>query len=161
MKVALFEEAFFDAGFDAFTKERAIGEYDSAVSARFEKVDDEGEKEIGGFFGLEDGGEIGFDAGFFHAAEGRVGQDVVNTVAVAIGSVGLAGEGVVVVDQRHFHIVKDEIGHAEQMGQRLFFDAANGVVEAFEVVGIFDVASADVLQGADEKTACTAGGIKN
>ena len=90
VEVALSEERFFEAGLHAFAEEEAIGQDHSCTTVVFQQFDDERHEEVGGLAGAEVGGEVVFDAVFFGAAEGRVGDDDVDAVFVAVVLVGAA-----------------------------------------------------------------------
>ena len=78
VQVALAQELLLDAGLHAFAEERAVGQDESGAAAGFEHAHDEDEEEVGGLAGAELAGEVGLDAVFLHAAEGRVGDDDVD-----------------------------------------------------------------------------------
>ena len=85
-----------------------------------EQTDDEGQKEIGCFARLEMLGKVAFDAVFFFAPEGRIGEDDVHAVGLAIADIG-PGQGVVVADKgRVVDAVQEHVGDAEHV-RKLFF----------------------------------------
>ncbi|MNE43245.1 hypothetical protein D3C80_1374120 [compost metagenome] len=81
MQVALGQQLFLDAAFDAFAKQKAIGQHHGGAPAVLEQLHDQHHKQVGGFAGAECGGEVGFDAVFFHAAERWVSDDAVHSLA--------------------------------------------------------------------------------
>ena len=81
VQVALGQQLFLDAALDTFAEQKAIGQHHSGAAAVLEKVHDQHQEQVGGFAGTEGGGEVGFDAVFFHAAERRVGNDAVDPLA--------------------------------------------------------------------------------
>ena len=97
VQVALGEEGFLDAGFDAFAEEGAVGQHEAGAAAGLQDLHEEHEEEVGGLAGAKIGGEVGLNAVFFHAAEGRVSDD--HSHALLRAPVAQrAGEGVVVAD---------------------------------------------------------------
>jgi hypothetical protein len=71
-----------------------------------------------GFRRLHVGREVGLDAGFFLAAEGRVGEDHVHPLAVAdLGDAPL--QCVAVGDLRRFQAVQQQVHLRQHVGQRL------------------------------------------
>ncbi len=63
----------------------------STTAARpwsLQQLDDQRHEEVGGFARAQVGGELVLDAIFFHAAEGRVGDDDVHPVGLAVILVG-------------------------------------------------------------------------
>jgi hypothetical protein len=81
VEVAFLHQVFLEPGLHAFAKEGAVRQDHRRPAAGFEQADDEGEEQVGGFAGLEMLGEVGFDAILLAAAEGRVGEDDVHTIA--------------------------------------------------------------------------------
>ena len=107
------------------------------------------------------GGEVVFDAIFFHAAEGRVGDDDVDAVGVAVVLVG-AAQGVVVPDVGgSVDAVQDHVGDAQHVRQRLLLHAPDGVDQRLFVFAGFDVLLALVVDGAGQKAAGAAGGVEH
>ena len=75
--------------------------------------------------------EVVLDAVFFHAAEGRIGDDHIDAVLGAVVA-QRASQGVVVADLRgHVDAVEDHVGHAQEVRQRLLLDAAACCPAAF------------------------------
>ncbi len=95
VQVALGQQLLFDAGFDAFAKQGAVGQHQGGAAVDFEDVFDEHQKQVGRFFGAHVGGEALLDAGLFNAAKGRVGEHHVHPVGLAVVA-QRAGQGVVV-----------------------------------------------------------------
>ena len=82
---------------------------------RLEQLDEEDDKEVGGFPAAEGLREVGLDAVGDARAERRVGEDDIHLLLRADGVVfGL--EAVLVMVVGHVHAVKDEIGEAEDVG---------------------------------------------
>lgn len=73
--------SFLDAALNAFTEEEAIWQHHGGAATVLEQVHDQHQEQIGGFPGAEGGGEVGFDAVFFHSAERRVGDDALDPLA--------------------------------------------------------------------------------
>jgi hypothetical protein len=161
VQVALGEQFLLDAGFDAFAKERAVGQHNRAASAVFDQVHDEDEEQVGGFAGADGGGEILLDAILLHAAERRVGDDDIHAVFRAVIA-ERSGEGVVVADLAgHFDAVQEHVGGAEQMRQGLLLHAVDGGLQDFLVSRRFHALLADVFDGAGEEAARATRGIED
>ena len=82
MQVALLQQVFLEPGLDALAEQRAVGQHHGGAAAGFQQADDQGEEQVGGFAGAEVLREVGLDAVFFLAAEGRVGEDDVDPVGL-------------------------------------------------------------------------------
>ena len=159
MKVAPLHEFFFDAGLYAFAKEGAIGQDHGTASLLFQQTDDEGEEEIGRFFGSELAWKIGFGTVFFDASKGRIGKDHVHLVVGAPVGVRFAQE-IVAAHGRHVKSVEHEIGGAEQVGQGFFLNAAYGGLQvALVFLGFY--LGAFVVDGAGQESSCTTGRVEH
>ena len=159
MEVASLQEFFFDAGLDAFAKEGAIGQDHGTASVLFQQTDDEGEEEIGRFFGSELEREIGFGTVFFDASKWRIGKDDVHLVVGTPVGVRFAQE-IVAAHGGHVKSVEHEIGGAEQMGQGFFLNAAYGGLQvALVFLGFY--LRAFVVYGAHEISARTTGRVEH
>ena len=111
-------------------KSEPSGSTTAARPSGFKDADDEREKEVGGLAGLEVLGEVAFDAVFFLAAEGRIGEHDVDAVRLRIADVG-PGEGVVVADEAGvLNAVQQHVGDAEHVGKLLFLDCPEGLLHA-------------------------------
>ncbi len=160
VQIALGEQGFLDAGFDAFAEERAIRQHESGAAAGLEDLHEEHEEEVGGLAGAELGGVVGLDAVLLHATERRVGDDAVHALLRAPVAQG-TGEGVVVADVGgDVDAVQEEIGHAQDVREVLLLDAGEAVLN-FPLVGLGLRLFAQVLDGADEEAAGAAGGIED
>ncbi len=161
MQVAGLQQLLLDARLDAFAEQRAVGQHQRGAAAVLQQVHDQHEEEVGGFAGAEGGGEVVLDAVFFHAAEGRVGDDDVDAVARAVVA-QRAGEGVVVADVgRHVQPVQDHVGGAQQVRQRLLLDAVDALLEQLLVLDRLHLLLAHVFDGAGEEAAGAAGGVED
>ena len=78
VQVALGEQLFLDAAFDAFTEQEAVRKHHGSAAALFQQVHDQHQKQVSRFAGTEGGREVGFDTVLFHATERRVGDDTVD-----------------------------------------------------------------------------------
>jgi hypothetical protein len=118
------------------------------------------QKEQGGFRCLHIGREVGFDAGFFFAAEGRVGEDDVDAFAVA-DFADAPFQSVAVGDLRRFQTMQQQIHLRQHIRQRFGFLA----IEAGTLQGATLLGRAylwrNVVVGFDQKTAGAAGRIKD
>ena len=129
VQVTLGEQRFLDAGLNAFTEERAVGQHQPGAAARLEDLHEQHEKEVGGLAGAELGGKVGLDAVLLHAAEGRVGDDDIHAL-LGRPVAQRAGQRVVVA-----HIggdvdaVQQQIGHAEDVRQVLLLDAREAFLD--------------------------------
>jgi len=92
----------------------------------FEFAHDELEKQQGGFGGLFVFGKVAENAPLFFAAEGRVGHNDIDGVAVANLSQRKA-QAVQRIDLRRFKSVQDEIHLRQQIRQRLGLAAKNAL----------------------------------
>ncbi len=93
-------------------------------------------------------------------AEGRVGEDDLHLLLGADGVVfGLEAVPVVVV--RDVDAVEDEIGEAEDVGDRLVFPAGDGLLEHGLVDEGADVVFPDVVDGGAEEAAGAGGGVEH
>lgn len=143
VEMAFFHEVLLEPGFHALAEEEAIGQDDGGASVVFEQLDDERHEEVGGLAGAVGGGEVVFDAVLLGAAEGRVGDDDLDPVLLAVVLVG-AAEGVVVADVgRGVDAVQDHVGRAEHVRQRLFLHAMDAVLDGFD--GSADIAHAEIF----------------
>src|SRR6185312_11657597 len=107
------------------------------------------------------GGEVVFDAVFFHAAERRVGNDDVNSVGIPVILVG-AGESVVVSNVGgSVDAVQNHVGHGQHMRQSLLLHATNRLYQSVLVFPGLDVLVALMVNGAGKETACTAGWVQD
>ncbi|MNP35791.1 hypothetical protein D3C76_1291390 [compost metagenome] len=71
---------------------------------------DQHQEQVGSLTGAEGGGEIGFDAVFFHATEWRVGHDAVHALARAPADQRFA-QGIIVADLAgNLDAVQDHVG---------------------------------------------------
>ena len=159
VQVALGEEGFLDAGLYAFAEEGAVGQHKPGAAAGLEDLHEKHKEEVGGLAGAELGGVVGLDAVLLHAAEGRVGDDDVNTLLRTPVAQG-AGESVVVADVGgDIDAVQEEIGHAQDVREVLLLDAGEAVLNGPSRLP----RSWLVCAGArwpDEKAAGAAGGIE-
>jgi hypothetical protein len=160
VQVALLQQLFFDAAFDAFAKQGAVGQHQGGAAVGFEDVLDEHQKQVGRFFGAHVGGVALFDAGLFHAAKGRVGEHHVHAVGLGVVAQG-AHQGVVVADVAgHLDAVQQQVGDAQHVRHLLFLDAANAVLQHGFLLGVVHL-FAQVLDGADEEAAGAGGGVEH
>ena len=160
MQVALLHQMFLEPRLDALAKERSIGQHNRRAAVGFKDAHDEREKEVGGLAGLEVPREVAFDAVFFLAAEGRIGEHDVDAVRLRIADVG-PGEGVVAADEAGvLNAVEQHVGDAEHVGKLLFLDSLEGLLHGQLVFDALNVALAHVADGAGEKAAGAAGGIE-
>ena len=104
----------------------------------FQAVHGKGDKEVGGFAAAQFGGEVVLDEVLLAAAVGRVHEDDVVAVGVAVVAHVLF-ERVAVADARAVDVVQDEVGDGEQMRQRFFFDAVEALVQGGAVLYGFDL----------------------
>jgi hypothetical protein len=99
VQVALLHQVFLQPRLDALAEERAVRQHHGGAATGLEQADDEGKKEICGLAGLEVPGEVRFDAVLLAPAEGRIGENDIDAVGLAVADVG-ARERVVVPDER-------------------------------------------------------------
>jgi len=159
VEVAVGEELFLDAGFDAFAKEGAIGQGESGAATGLEDLHDEDEEEVGGLAGAEVGGVVRLDAVFLHAAEGGIGGDDVDTLLRA-PIAERAGEGVAVADVGgDVDAVKQKVGDAENVREVLFLDAAEAFLDGAFVGGGLGLGPQVTDQAGDE-AAGAGGGVE-
>ena len=97
VQVAFLQQFFLEPGFHTFAKEETIGQDHSGTALTFEQVNNQRNKQIGGFAGTKCGREVVLDAVFFHAAKGWVGDNNVDTIFAGIVT-QRAAKGVVVLD---------------------------------------------------------------
>ena len=131
MQVAIFQQFFFEAGFHAFAKEKAVGQDHSSTPLVFEQVNNERHKQVCGFAGTEGGREVVFDAIFFHATKGRVGDDDVDAVFVGIVPQRPAQRVVMLNIGGGVNAMQNHVGDAEHMRQGFFVNAINGGLQDF------------------------------
>ena len=125
-----------------------------------QKVHDQCHKQVGGLAGLVFFQEIGFDSILFHAAEGWIGDDDIDPIFWRI-ALQRFRQGVVMPDiGRHIDIVEHHVGHGQHVRQRFFLDAVDTGLQGVAIFGGFDLLF-QMFDGAGEKTAGTAGGVKN
>ena len=160
MEVAVGEEFFADALLVTVAGDAAVGQDEGAAAVGFEQLNDEDQKEVGGLLAAEAGGEVGGDAVGDTGAEGRVGEDQVNLLARADGVV-LGFEAVAGVEVGDFEAVEDEVGQAEDVGDRFVFPAGDGGLQGGFVVEGADVVFADVVDGGSEEAAGAGGGVED
>jgi len=159
VQVALGQQLFLDATLDAFTEEKAVGQHHRSAATVFEQLHDQHQEEIGGFAGAEGGGEVSFDAVFFHATERRVGDNAVDPLFRAPAD-QRTGQGVVVADLvRHLDAVQDHVGGGQQVRQRLLLHTIDARLQGALVLGGFYITAALVLDGASEKAARATGRV--
>ena len=79
---ALVHDVAPDVSAHAGFKQHVVGQHHGGAATGFEQMLDEHEEEVGGFLGADVGGEVGLDAGFLGAAEGRVGEHHVHPVGL-------------------------------------------------------------------------------
>lgn len=124
VEVALRKQVLFQAGFDAFAEEGAVGQDHGGAALGPEQADDEGQEQIGRLSGLEVLREVGLDAVFLAPAEGGIGEDDVHPVGFAVADVG-PGQRVVVADEGGVvDAVEEHVGDAEHVGELLFLGGA-------------------------------------
>src|SRR6185369_15694687 len=110
---------------DTFAEQRAIGQDDGSTATILKQVHDQHQEQVGSFTGTEVGREVVFDTVFFHATEGRVGDDDIDPVTRAVVA-QRARQGVVVADvSRYVDAVQNHVGGAQQVRQRLLLDAVD------------------------------------
>ena len=161
VQVAFFQQFFLEAGFHAFAEEETIGQDHGGAALVFEQLDDQRHKQVSGFTGAKVAGKVVFDAVFFHAAKGRVGDDDVDPVFVGVVRVR-AAQGVVVPDVGGcVDAVQNHVGDAQHMGQRFLLDTMDGCLQGFFVIRRFYVIFAFVVDGAGEKAAGAAGRVEH
>ncbi len=160
VQVALFQQVLLEPGLDAFAKQRAVRQHDGGATAGLEQTDDERQKQIGGFLGAEVRGEVASRCRPPPAAEGRIGEDDVHAVAVAVADIG-PGQGVVVADEAGvLDAVQQHVGDAEHVRQLLLFHGPQAGLQALLVLSLFHVVLAHVADRAGEKAAGAAGGVE-
>ena len=93
-------------------------------------------------------------------AEGRIGEDDVHPVGLAVADVG-PGQGVVVADEAGIvDAVQQHVGDAEHVRELLFLAGAQGLLHLLFVGWLLHVALAHVADGAGEKAAGAAGRVE-
>jgi hypothetical protein len=122
-------------------------------------VHDQHQKQVCRFAGAEGGGEVGFDAVFFHATKRRVGHDHSPPGLWAPTDEG-AGQGVVMADLvGHLDAVQDHVGGASKCGSGFFSTPWMLACRARFIVGRFHILLALVLDGAGQEAARAAGRV--
>ena len=160
VEVALFQQVFFEAGLDAFAEQGAVGQDDRGAPARFQQSDDEGQEQVCGFLGAEVLGEVAFDAVFFFAAEGGVGQHNIDSVFLFPADVG-AGQGVVVTHEAGvLNAVQEHVGDAQHVRKLFFLNGAQAGLHFPFVPGPLDVMLAHVGQRTGQEPAGAAGRVE-
>src|SRR5258708_3500981 len=74
MQIAFLHQMFLETGLHPFAKERTIGQHHRSAACGLEQANDEGQKKVGRLASLKLFWKIAFDAVFFTAAEGRIGE---------------------------------------------------------------------------------------
>ncbi len=124
MQVALFEQVLLEPGLDALAEQAAVGQDHGSTATGLEQAYEEGEKQVRGFLGAEVRREVGLDTVLLFAAEGRVGEDDVHPVSLAVADVG-PGQGVVVAHEAGvLDAVEQQVGDAEHMRELLLLHRA-------------------------------------
>ena len=159
MQVALGQQLFFDAGFDALAKQGAVGQHQGGAATGLQDVFDEHQKQVGRFFGANVCRKALFNARLFHAAKGRVGQDHVHPVGGGVVAQG-AGQGVIVPDGAgHLNAMQHEVGHAQHVRQLLLFHAVDAGLQRGILLGRVHL-FAQVFNGAHQKAAGAGGRVQ-
>ena len=87
-------------------------------------------------------GKVGLDAFGDACAKGRIGQDYIDLLAGANGVV-FSLEAVGVMPVGNLDAVEDEVGEAEDIGDRLVFPSGDGVLEEGLVVEVVNLVLPD------------------
>ena len=138
----------------------AIRQNQAGAAAGLEDLHQQHEEQVGGLAGAEFGREIGFNAVFLHAAEGRISDDDIHAFLGAPVA-QRSGERVAVADVgRDINAMQQQIGHAQHVRQVLFLDAGKTVLDDALVIGGLGLL-AQMLDGARQEAAGAAGGIED
>ena len=160
VEVAVGEELFADALLVAVSGDAAVGQHDGAAATGLEKLDHENDEEVGGFPAAEGLRKVRLHAVGDAGTERRIGEDDVHLLLRPDGVVfGL--EAVDVMPVRHVETMKDEIGEAEDVRDRLQLPAGDGFLEDCLVVEGVDFLFPDEINGGAEEAAGASGGIEN
>jgi len=160
MQVAFLQQVLLQSCLHAFAEQRPVGQHHRRASAVFQQPDDEGEEEVGGLARLEVLGEVALYAVFLAPAEGRIGEDDIHAVRLAVADVG-AGERIVVAHERRVvDAVQQHVGDAQHVRKLFLFHSAQRSLHAPLVLRGLHVTATHVAQRAGEKSAGTAGGVE-
>ncbi len=119
MEVALLQEMFLKPGLHPFAEQRAVRQHHSGTAARLEQAHDQREKEICRLACLKVLGKVAFDPVFFLAAEGRIGEDDVHAIGLAIADVGPSQRVVVADEGGVVDAMQQHVRHAEHVRKLL------------------------------------------
>ena len=160
VEVALLHQMFLEPRLDAFAEERAVGQDDGGATAWLEQADDEGEKEIGGLAGLEVLGKVAFDPVLLLPAEGRIGEDDVHSVGLAVADIG-SGQVLSWRTKDGSSMPCSSMFVTQSMCGSCFFSTARKACCIFcSSARFLHVVLPHVADGAGEKAAGAAGGVE-
>src|SRR6266536_5532747 len=94
-------------------EKRAVRQHDGSATTGFQEADDESQKKVRRFAGLEMLGEVALNAVLFPTAEGRIGKDDVNAVAGCVADIGPGQCIVVAHETRILNPMQQHVGDAE------------------------------------------------
>jgi hypothetical protein len=167
VKVELFQQLLLDAGADAVAEERPVGDHHPrargppgrsrlAVELAHDELKEE-ERRLGRLPVL---GEVTLDALLLLAAEGRIGEDDVDTILLAdLGE--LVAESVARVDLGGIQAVQQQVHLAEQVGKRLRLVAGERSFLQHPPVGDRLNLGGEVIERFDEEAAGAGRGIEH
>ena len=159
MQVELGEQLLLDDAGDAVAEEEAIGQHHAAASGgSLQMLHDVLEEEQSSLGGAHAIGEVIDDAALLLAAEGWIGGDDIDAVAILYVAQVDVGEGVALLQVGRFDAVQQHIHDRQQVGHGLLLDAMYVVLQLLaQLRGACIVLQATVCL--DEKAAGTAGWI--
>src|SRR4028119_2458102 len=161
MQVALFEQVLFYTGGYAFAKQKAIGQYQSATSAIFQKVNDQRHKQVGCFAGTVLCRKIIFYTIFFYTTKRGIGNNDIYPVFVAPFGPATV-EQVVVLYNRYFYAMQNKIGSGKHVGQRFLFDTCYAVLQLLALLQSFYLlVGFDIVNNIGKETAGSACRVKH
>ncbi len=155
----VFQQLLPHALLHAVAGEGAVGQHDARPAPVFEQVNHQNQEQVGAFAGAVVERKIVLVTVGHDAAKGRIGQDGVHALRGAIAAqrqVQRVAEG----DVGHLHVVQDEVGGRQQVGQRLVLPADDVLGDAFEVFDVIGVPP-QMLDGGREVAARAAARVQD
>ena len=124
---------------NSFAEERAVGQHHGSPSFWLENADDESQEKVRGLAGLEVLGEVAFDPVFLASAEGRIGENDIDTVSCCIADIRPRQRVVVTDETRVLDAMQEHIGNTEHVRELLFLDGAQRLLHALLILYLFHV----------------------
>jgi len=151
---------FFEPRLDAFAEERTIGQDHGGTSIGLEDADDECQKEIGSFTGLEVLRKVAFDAVLLTPAKGWISEDDLNTIRLRVADIGPGQRVVVAHEAGVLYAMQQHVGDAEHVRQLLLLHRMQRDLHVDLVFDPLHIMLAHVANGAGEESAGAACGIE-